>query len=59
MSTPKERTEDKKARVQVSNLPQQDKQLKDNEAENVKGGGGPAGGVNRQSGEEIPQTTRL
>jgi hypothetical protein len=49
-------------RVQVSNLPQQEKELKDKEAENVKGGGGLAGGVlagggsgASHIGEEIPQ----
>jgi len=46
-------TESKTSRVQVGNLPQQEKELKDQEAEKVKGGGGA-----RSSGEEIPQTTR-
>jgi len=39
-------------RVQVGNLPQQEKELKDKEAEKVKGGYGPY----NCSGEEIPQT---
>ena len=63
-------TEAKASRVQVGKLPQPEKELKDREAENVKGGGGlsggvvadqigggPSGGVLRQGGEEIPQTT--
>ena len=41
-------------RVQVGNLPQQEKELKDKEAEKVKGGYGPY----NCSGEEIPQTVR-
>jgi len=45
------------ARIQVGNLPQQEKQLKDKEAENVKGGGGLSGGVvPSHVGEEIPQS---
>jgi len=51
-------TEAKTNRIQVDNLPQQEKELKDQEAEKVKGGGGVSGGVLRQAGEEIPQTTR-
>ena len=43
-------------RVQIGNLPQQEKELKEKEAERVKGGGGPSGGVNLLCGEEIPQT---
>ena len=45
-------------RIQVGNLPQQEKKLKKQEAENVKGGGGLPGGVVPTShvGEEIPQT---
>lgn len=44
-------------RVQVGTLPQKDKELKEKEAESVKGGGGLSGGVinNIRSGEEIPQ----
>ncbi len=49
-------TKAKTNRVQVGNLPQQEKELKDREAENVKGGGGVSGGVVlRGQGEEIPQ----
>lgn len=48
--------ESRTSRVRVGNLPPQEKELKDREAENVKGGGGPSGGVLRpQIGEEIPQ----
>jgi len=48
------------ARVQVGKLPQQEKQLKDKEAESIKGGGGLPGGVVPTShvGEEIPQTQK-
>jgi hypothetical protein len=47
-------------RIQVGNLPQQEKELKDQEAESVKGGGGLPGGVVPTShvGEEIPQTVQ-
>ena len=46
-------------RIQVGNLPQQEKKLKKQEAENVKGGGGlPGGVVSNHVGEEIPQTVR-
>ena len=56
----KQTTDAKTNRVQVGNLPRQDKELKDKEAENVKGGGGLSGGVIRTShiGEEIPQKNR-
>jgi len=56
----KQTTEAKTNRVQVGSLPRQDKELKDKEAENVKGGGGAPGGVLQPShiGEEIPQKTR-
>ena len=43
-----QKTESKTSRVQVGNLPQQEKELKDQEAEKVKGG--------VLCGEEIPQT---
>jgi hypothetical protein len=49
-------TEAKMSRVRVDDLPQQEKELKDQEAEKVKGGGGVSGGVLRSHiGEEIPQ----
>jgi hypothetical protein len=52
-----QKPEAKTSRVQVGNLPQKEKELKDQEAENVKGGGGLSGGVVFPShiGEEIPQ----
>jgi hypothetical protein len=50
-----QKPEAKTSRVQVGNLPQQEKELKDQEAENVKGGGGLSGGVVAHIGEEIPQ----
>ncbi|HSB29040.1 MAG TPA: hypothetical protein VLE19_14335 [Pyrinomonadaceae bacterium] len=61
MNNSTEQKPETKTRVQVSNLPQQEKELKDKEAENVKGGGGLAGGVLAGGGsvahigEEIPQ----
>jgi hypothetical protein len=57
MSKTKERNLDEnQRRVQVGKLEQQEKELKDRQAENVKGGGGAAGGVvgSRNIGEEIP-----
>jgi len=49
-------TEAKTSRVQVGNLPQQERDLKDQEAENIKGGGGRIGSViGSHIGEEIPQ----
>jgi hypothetical protein len=51
-----QKPEGKTSRIKVGKLPQQEKELKDPEAENVKGGGGPSGGVLRSQGEEIPQT---
>jgi hypothetical protein len=51
-----QKTEAKTGRVQVRNLPQQEKELKDQEAENVKGGGS-GGAFSSHIGEEIPQTT--
>jgi len=49
-------TQAKTSRVQVGNLPQDEKEVKTQEAEKVKGGGGLSGGVLRSGiGEEIPQ----
>jgi|KBSMisStaDraftv2_1062788.scaffolds.fasta_scaffold242333_4 hypothetical protein len=46
-------------RVQVGNLPQKERELKDQDAENIKGGGGLSGGVIQPpGGEEIPQRNR-
>ena len=47
-----QKPEAKTSHVQVGNLPQQERELKDQEAEKVKGGYGPY----NCSGEEIPQT---
>lgn len=47
--------DENKSRVQVDNLEQQERELKNHEAESVKGGGGVSGGVLRTNiGEEIP-----
>ena len=52
-----QKPEAKTNRVQVGKLVPQEKELKDQEAENIKGGGGVSGGVVlRSQGEEIPQT---
>ena len=54
-----QKSEAKTSRVQVGNLPRQEKELKDQEAEKVKGGGGvPGGVVANHIGEEIPQKNR-
>ena len=51
-----QKPEAKTSSVQVGNLPQQERELTDQEAKNVKGGGGPSGGVlATHIGEEIPQ----
>ena len=60
MSKAKEQPpEEKQGRVSVGNLSQPEKELKEREAENIKGGGGTSGGVNRGGAqaisEEIPQ----
>jgi hypothetical protein len=39
------KTSDKDARVKVGKLSQQDKELKNGEARNIRGGGGAGGGV--------------
>ena len=52
-------SETKTSRVEIGNLPQEEKELKNNEAENIKGGGGLSGGVIQPpGGEEIPQRNR-
>jgi len=52
MSQQKEEVSDKgQGKVQVNDLPQQEKELTDSEAKDVKGGYGPY----RSTGEEIPQ----
>jgi len=53
----------KRGRVEVGNLPKQQKELTEKETANIKGGGGSGGGVlgertrigERHIGEEIPQ----
>ena len=60
MSNATDQKTEKTGRIQVGNLPQQEKELEKQEAENVKGGGGLPGGVVPTShvGEEIPQTVQ-
>ncbi|PYS72452.1 MAG: hypothetical protein DMF69_07585 [Acidobacteria bacterium] len=45
MRKQKDQKSNEAARVKVGNLAQQDKQLKNTEAENIRGGGGAPGGV--------------
>jgi hypothetical protein len=40
------KTTDENARVKVGKLSRQDRELKNNEANNIRGGGGVSGGVN-------------
>jgi hypothetical protein len=51
-------TAGKTSRVQVGELPQQEKELENVEAEQVKGGGGRIGGVICRIGEEVPAQNR-
>ena len=54
-----QQTETKTTRIQVGDLPKQEQELKNQEAQNIKGGGGPSGGVIEiHAGEEIPQKNR-
>ena len=51
-----QKQETRTGRIQVGNLPQEEKSVKDQEAENVKGGGGLSGGViASEIEEEIPK----
>ena len=51
-----QKDEKSKDKVQLKDLPLKEKELTEDEARKVKGGGGPSGGVNRTGiGEEIPQ----
>ena len=55
-NTTERKPEAKTSRVQVGNLRQKETELKDQQAEKVRGGGGLAGGVIASHvGEEIPQ----
>jgi hypothetical protein len=45
MSKRTKKTSDKDARVKVGKLSQQDRELKNGEAKNIRGGGGVSGGV--------------
>ena len=47
----KQKSSNETARVNVGRLAQQDKELKNAEAENIRGGGGASGGVIEKSGE--------
>jgi len=63
-TTTKGNLDQNKGRVQVDNLEQQERELKNHEAESIKGGGAAMGGVDmrkglttasgRSKGEEIP-----
>jgi hypothetical protein len=51
-----ETSNEKQGRVNVNNLPQQEEELTGDEARDIRGGAGVAGGVLRSNkGEEIPQ----
>jgi hypothetical protein len=50
------KTSDENARVKLGKLTQQDRELKNGEAKNIRGGGGPSGGVNGDKGNEISNT---
>jgi len=47
------KTSDENARVKVGKLSQQDKELKNGEARNIRGGGGSPGGVLGDRSNEI------
>jgi hypothetical protein len=47
------KTSDKDARVKVGKLSQQDRELKNGEARNIRGGGGVSGGVLGDKSNEI------
>jgi hypothetical protein len=47
------KTSDEKARVKVAKLSQQDRELKNREARNIRGGGGLSGGVLGDKSDEI------
>lgn len=58
-NTTEQKQEATTGRIQVGNLPPQEKELKAEEAEKVQGGGGLSGGVTTSHiGEEIPQTVQ-
>ena len=47
------KTADEKARVKVEKLSEQDRELKNGEAKNIRGGGGASGGVIGDKRNEI------
>ena len=47
------KTSDKDARVKVGKLSQQDRELKNGEANNIRGGGGAPGGVLGDKSEKL------
>ena len=57
-NTKEQKPEAKTSRVQVDNIPQQEKELNDKDAENIKGGGLAGGVFPSHIGEEIPQKNR-
>jgi hypothetical protein len=50
------KTADEKASVKVGKLSQRDRELKSGEAKNIRGGGGPSGGVNGDKSGQISTT---
>jgi hypothetical protein len=57
MTMSQQKEEKSKEKVQVKDLPLKEKELTEEEAKEVRGGGGTPGGVANRSGigEEIPQ----
>ena len=47
------KTSDENARIKVGKLSQQDTKVKNGEAKNIRGGGGPSGGVLGDKGDGI------
>jgi hypothetical protein len=47
------KTSDENARVKIGKLSQQDREVKNGEARDIRGGGGVSGGVNNQKSDEL------
>ena len=55
-SKPEQQKSEDKGRVEVEDLPRKEEELENEEAKQIRGGGGANSGVNvRHIGEEIPQ----